>query len=119
MIILGSRGKENQLSEGQFFCPKCSHIRHYKQKRISNYFTLYFIPLFETKNLGEFVQCQVCKGGFDPKILDPGPQRILQLVAGTRKALLHGISPGKARTKLIKLGVSDISAAKIIALAQC
>ena len=111
MIIWGSKGKETKLSEGDFFCPKCRSERAYKQKRISKYFTLYFVPLFETKNLGEFVECQICKSGFDLQILDPSYQIMLKLIAGTRKALLHGQPSEKIKTRLVKAGYSSDSAA--------
>ena len=42
MLIWGSKGKEKELSQGQFFCPKCNVLRPYKQKRVSKMFTLYF-----------------------------------------------------------------------------
>jgi hypothetical protein len=70
MIIWGSRGKEKTMGEGQFFCPKCRILRPYKHQKIAKYFTLYFIPLFETKNLGEYVECQGCYTPFRTEILD-------------------------------------------------
>ena len=76
MLIWGSKGREKQLSQGQFFCLKCNGLRPDKEKRVSKMFTLYFIPLFETKNLGEFVEYQVCRSGFDPHILEPASQII-------------------------------------------
>ena len=58
MIIWGSKGKQKELAQGKFFCPKCNTIRPYKHKRVSRHFTLYFIPLFETQNLGEFASAR-------------------------------------------------------------
>ncbi len=81
-------------------------------------FTLYFIPLFETKNLGEFVKCQVCKSGFDPKILEPSNQALFKIVAATRYELLHGTSLADVKAKLIGMGASEDGASNIITMAQ-
>jgi hypothetical protein len=70
MIILGSRGKEKTISEGQFYCPKCRALQTYKHKKVGKYFTLYFIPLFETKKLGEYIECQACHNTFKTEVLD-------------------------------------------------
>jgi hypothetical protein len=118
MIIWGSKGKEKLLSEGLFFCPKCRTDRSYKQKRVSKYFTFYFIPLFETKNLGEFVECQVCKSGYDPKILEPNSQGMLKVVASTRYSLLHGTSLTEVKSQLVGAGVTEGIADQIIKVAQ-
>ena len=118
MIIWGSKGRQKELAEGTFYCPKCNDNRPYKKKRATRYFTLYFIPLFETKNLGEFVECQVCKTNFDPKVLEPGWQNTLKIVAATRYALLHGTSPDQARAELVKAGAAPETADKIIKMAQ-
>lgn len=118
MLVWGSKGKERELSEGQFFCPHCNNETWYKLKRVSKYFTLYFIPLFETKKLGEFVECQVCKNGFDPKVLDTSTQTLFKLVAAARYDLLHGTSAADVKTKLIELGGSEEFANNIIKMAQ-
>jgi hypothetical protein len=73
MIIWGSRGREKEMSSGQFYCPKCATLRPYKFKRVGKYFTLYFIPLFETKKLGEYVECQHCHQTFNPEVLNLNP----------------------------------------------
>ena len=48
------------MGEGHFQCPACRRQRDCKLVRVVRYFTLYFIPLCETGNLGEFIQCQGC-----------------------------------------------------------
>ena len=106
MTIWGSEGKQELISEGKFFCPKCNNVRHYKQKRVSRYFTLYFIPLFKTKSPGEFVECQVCKNGFEPKILEPGSQQMLKIVAITRYSLLRGTSLNDIKSRLTGAGTN-------------
>jgi predicted RNA-binding Zn-ribbon protein involved in translation (DUF1610 family) len=69
MIIWGSKGKEKTIAEGQFYCPQCRTSRPYRHKKVAKYFTLYFIPLFETKNLGEYIECQWCFTTFRTEVL--------------------------------------------------
>ncbi len=118
MIIWGTKGRQKELAQGTFYCPKCNDIRPYIRKRASRYFTLYFIPLFETKNLGEFVECQTCKSNFDPKVLEPDSQKMLKVVAATRYALLHGTAPAQMKSQLMDAGADDQTADKIIQMAQ-
>jgi hypothetical protein len=118
MLIWGSKAREKELSQGQFFCPKCNMLRPYKQKWVSKMFTPYFIPLFETRNLGEAVECQVCKSGFDPKVLEPAHQGMFKLVAATRYELVHGTSPLDARSRLESVGLQDEMVEAIIGMAQ-
>jgi zinc-ribbon family len=118
MLIWGSKGREKELSQGQFFCPKCKDERPYKHKRVSKYFTLYFIPLFEIQKLGEVVECQVCKSGFDPKILEPGNQVMFKVISATRYELLHGVSLAEVKSKLVSMGIEGEMADTIIGIAQ-
>jgi hypothetical protein len=69
MIIYGHKSREIDIASGQFNCPKCDAQRPYVHKRVARYFTLFFIPLFKTKTLGEYVECQVCRRAFKPEIL--------------------------------------------------
>jgi hypothetical protein len=60
MIIWGSKAKAKQVGSGIFFCPNCVAESPYSLVRFSRYFTLYFIPLFPTATLGQYVQCRIC-----------------------------------------------------------
>jgi hypothetical protein len=44
-------------------------------KRLGQYFTLYFIPIFQTKELAKFVECSECKTQFKPEILEYRPEK--------------------------------------------
>jgi hypothetical protein len=118
MLIWGIRQRQKVLDKGTFFCPKCNQNRAYKRKRAGKYFSLYFIPLLKVKNLGEYVECQVCHSAYDPGILDRGSQDTLQLVASTRYALLHGTHPSAARSQLLEAGTDARTADRIIEMAQ-
>ena len=74
IIILGSKVRVIERSSGEFYCPNCNTRRPYKVKRYVKYFTLFFIPLFQIKNLGEQVECQKCLMSFRPKVLKHAPK---------------------------------------------
>src|SRR5207249_10546085 len=79
MIIWGSTTKEIEIGAGHFHCPACNGQRLYRHFRRAAYFTLYFIPLWETNNLGEVIQCFACKRQFKREILSyvpPKPEQI-------------------------------------------
>ena len=118
MLSWGSRNRESELSQGQFFCPKCNMLRPYQHKQVSQRFTPYFIPLFETVNLREAVECQVCNGEFDPRVLEPAHQSTFKLVAATRYELLHGTSPVDARSRLESVGLNEQTVEAILGMAQ-
>lgn len=73
MIIWGSKGITRTTGDGTFNCPVCTSPQHFEQKRIRKFFTLYFIPLFPTSTLGEYVECRRCQGTFDPTIRNYDP----------------------------------------------
>jgi len=118
MIILGSRGREVEVSSGQFHCPKCGASRLYKRKRRANYFTLYFIPLFQIENLGEVIECQTCRQIYKPDILNYKPpssaERLLLVI---RNELDSGTPIHMAERKLVNSGMDEASAREAVNLA--
>ena len=70
MIIWGSTGKTKPVGKGTFFCPRCRTESGYSRMKVARYFTLYFIPLFETQALGEYIHCERCKKDFDLEVLE-------------------------------------------------
>ena len=42
---------------------------------VKRFFTLYFIPLFPTETLGEYVECSACDATYEPVVLEYDPQR--------------------------------------------
>ena len=77
MIIWGSKAKESQIASGTFFCPNCMADSPYSHMRVSRYFTLYFIPLFPTSTLGEYVRCCSCNGDLPNVVLNLTRDEIL------------------------------------------
>ena len=74
MIIWGSRGITSSLAKGLFHCPKCDQQRSYDHKKVRRFFTLYFIPLIPLQDLGEYVECQTCKGTYKEDVLRYDPR---------------------------------------------
>lgn len=74
MIIWGTRGITSSLAKGFFNCPKCDQQRSYDHKKVRRFFTLYFIPLIPLENLGEYVECQFCKGTYKEEVLRYDPR---------------------------------------------
>ncbi len=72
MIIFGTRGVKSTLSKGNFSCPQCAANRLYQHKKVTRFFTLYFVPLIPLGSAGEYVECQTCYGTFVPRVLDNG-----------------------------------------------
>lgn len=104
-------------SRGHFFCPRCNNVRPYQLKRASVDFTFYFVPLFETGELEEFVVCQLCNKGYDPKVLDQFNQHLFRLTWVAKRELVHN-TPELLKTKLLQNGLKEAFIDKLIILAQ-
>jgi hypothetical protein len=118
MIIWGSTSREFELGRGQFYCPECQALRSYKHVRLARYFTLFFIPLFQTENLGENIKCQDCKQTFKKKVLTERPEyAMIHLVASIITALKSGTPIRVAVRKLVNAGVEEERANKLVTAA--
>jgi hypothetical protein len=120
MIIWGSKGKTKVIGRGQFFCPRCQRLRPYEHKQVGKYFTLYFIPLFQTSNLGEYIECKVCFTPFEKSVLDydPGLQKEMQdFLVKIQEQLDSGLPVHIIYEGLIKEGASEDVANNVIAIA--
>ena len=78
LFIWGFKGIRKRLSDGQFYCPDCGDYRQYILFMVRRWFTLYFIPLFPTSKLGEYVECQTCKSTFNERVLEMDPKRDIE-----------------------------------------
>lgn len=70
MIIFGTRGVRTTKATGTFNCPQCATDREYRHRKVTQFFTLYFIPLIPLGSKGEYVECRSCKGTFITRVLD-------------------------------------------------
>lgn len=75
-VIFGTKGVTRTADRGRFFCPRCGSEQDYEHKRVRRFFTLFFIPLIPLDRVGEYVECESCKGTFEPRVLsfDPGEE---------------------------------------------
>lgn len=69
MIIFGSKGKTKVVSRGRFMCPRCQDLRGYERKKVTEHFTLHFIPIIKIDDLGEYIECTKCASRYDTSIL--------------------------------------------------
>lgn len=75
-IIFGTRGIRSTMQEGQFHCPQCDGQTRFKQKKVTQFFTLYFIPLIPLGNKGSYVECQSCRNTYVDRILERRTEEI-------------------------------------------
>jgi len=90
MIIFGTRGVKSTFKSGNFNCPQCQENRFYRYRKVTKFFTLYFIPLIPLGNAGEYVECSDCKGTFIPRVLINNPDKD-EFLAIYEKAIRHSI----------------------------
>ncbi len=69
-IIFGTRGVKSTIQEGTFLCPQCQDFTPYKHKKVTKFFTLYFIPLIPLGSQGTYVECQHCRNTFIERVLE-------------------------------------------------
>jgi hypothetical protein len=115
MIIWGSRGQEKDVASGQFYCPHCDGHKPYIRKRVAQYFTVFFIPLFESENLGEYIECQSCHEKYKPEILNykpPSPAQQFLLVL--KQELEVGMPLHMLEKKLMASNLSEVEAKQLI-----
>ena len=115
IIIWGSKGRKTTEAVGQFFCPQCRTTRGYEQKRLSKYFTLYFIPLFPTKKIAEYIECDVCHVSFKMDVLQlSGQSRAQEFVESLTAQLQAGQSAQAIVSALLGAGFSKEEASRTV-----
>jgi len=120
MIIWGSKGKTKVIARGKFMCPRCQQLRSYEHKKVGKYFTLYFIPLFQTSTLGEYIECKTCLTPFEITVLDydPGLQKEMrEMLEAIQNQFDSGLPVNIIYKNIIDSGASEDVANNIIAIA--
>jgi hypothetical protein len=69
VIIFGTRNRIGTVERGTFACPRCGPGQSYERKHAKRWFTLYFIPIFPVGDLGQFIECGLCRGTFKIEVL--------------------------------------------------
>jgi hypothetical protein len=118
MIIWGSKGKAKKINQGVFFCPNCKVQTQYIHFQMGKYFTLYFIPIFQTESFGEYVECQSCKSKFETSILDKKIDALfITLISDITKSLNNGLPVLFIIKQLVDSGVSEKYSKELVVLA--
>lgn len=68
-VIFGLSPRWKQVGKGRFQCPYEARERAYKQFQESEWFSLFFIPLFKWRDGGEYVECQGCGSRYPKTVL--------------------------------------------------
>jgi tellurite resistance protein len=72
-IIFGSRGVTTTAKRGHFHCPQCDDRQRYAHRRVRRFFSLYFIPIIPLDLVGEYIECDRCRGTYDVAVLRYDP----------------------------------------------
>jgi zinc ribbon protein len=99
-IIWGSKGRVRSVGKGEFFCPSCKQSAPYEQMKASRYFTLYFIPLFPTETLAEWVKCSQCQSEYDSRVLQMSQHDIILITSPWKCPACENTNPADAGTCL-------------------
>lgn len=89
MIIFGTTGLNSTKERGTFHCPRCSMQRGYRWISVNRFFTLYFIPLIPLGSVGEYIECDSCRGTYGTEVLRYNPEEArAETVAAIRRLLV-------------------------------
>ena len=70
IIVWGFKVRFSKVRAVTFVCSHCGADREGTLRRARRWFTIFFIPIVPTRELGLDVQCGTCKNRFAPRILD-------------------------------------------------
>ena len=116
IFFWGWRIRKFVLSRGEFFCPGCHAPRGYRLMEAAKYFTFYFIPIFRTSRLGEYVECDRCGRTYNEEVLDYHPTLDQgAMPVGIRADLESGTPLEMVARKLINGGQDEREARRLVA----
>jgi hypothetical protein len=87
---------------------------------MTTYFTLFFIPLFKVRDLGEYVECTTCHQRFEPEVLHYRPRQLTEmgrLTSTAARDLEVGMPMQMVVRKLMNAGLHEDSARGVAASA--
>jgi tellurite resistance protein len=97
MLIWGWRSRNKTLGEGTFFSPAAGRDAPYRLIEARRWFTLFFIPIIPLKVLGVFVECQITKTTYDPRILEnPTNAEFTDQLAGAIREVVCAVATADA-----------------------
>lgn len=68
-VIFGFGPRTKVIEEGEFHCPVDGGQRSYAQKQVSQWFTLFFIPIFRWGKSEDYVECKSCGTRYPSDVL--------------------------------------------------
>ncbi|HEY3873266.1 MAG TPA: TerB family tellurite resistance protein [Actinocrinis sp.] len=113
-IIWGFRTRFKTIMTGTFFCPRCGGDRPFEKRMAKRWFTLYYIPLFPTKELGEQIKCGVCNTSYNPTVLNRPTTGQLSslLIDGVRGLVVHVLRTGSINSPAAReVAVAEVAQA--------
>lgn len=99
MVIWGTRAVKRTLQTGTFMCPNCQTVQNFRLVRAQKHGHLYWIPLFSMGAPVQYVECQACKGTYDPAVLSAS-------VAPSQAALVAKYQEGIVRV-MVSMMLAD------------
>ena len=73
MRIFGKRGVKTHIQTGTFYCPSCTGTQLYSLKKITNFVSIFTVPLVKSDEDQPYVECQNCGGTYITRVLDYDP----------------------------------------------
>jgi 5-methylcytosine-specific restriction endonuclease McrA len=77
----GRRNVEKKVRRGNLLCPNCHQDSNYTLFRISQYFTISFIPVRRLGKVGEYGLCHSCGEKFSAHFTKMTRQAMLEMIA--------------------------------------
>jgi uncharacterized tellurite resistance protein B-like protein len=103
IIIFGTRGVTSTIKDGRFHCPQCDTEKSYRHRKVTQFFTLYFIPVIPLGAKGTYVECQSCRNTYVERVLELSAIRVAVAQAESQ--------PVRDRSKDVAAGVTAAVAA--------
>ena len=92
LLIWGSKVRYAAQGNGTFYCPNEGGDRPYSIMLATKWFTFFFIPIFKTADLGEFIECQTCQKQYDPRVLEnPTSGQLMDNLANSMRQAMVSI----------------------------
>ncbi|WP_022703873.1 TerB family tellurite resistance protein [Pseudorhodobacter ferrugineus] len=111
-IVWGFKGRPSETAVGRFYCPDCGDHRNYRKMTVKRWFTLYWIPLFQTSTLGDYIECKTCKATYSEQVLNFDP-----ITSQQKFEAAFAVAAKRVMFKMA-LADGDIDAAEVAQIAQ-
>lgn len=87
-FVAGTKGNSTIAGSGTFYCPQCDGYMPYHHVQVHKAATVFFVSVANLSLLGEYIECQKCKGTFKMEVLNYDPQAAqVKLVSYIYRAL--------------------------------